>query len=118
MVDALQALQSQQPSEEELVQTVAQVVQPVVATTPDPGAVAMDMTALLGARPESTMGTGQPVTSPDMPLVFEDDDEQQQRDEEKRHKEEEAKWAAQNHGWFRHPTDAMDEEDFDDAVEK
>ncbi len=77
-VEALQALQGQQLLGETIAQTVAQVVLPVVATMPDPRVVAMDMNAPSGDRPESTMGPGQLVMSPDMPLVFDDDDEQRQ----------------------------------------
>ncbi len=61
---------------------MTQVVPPVVATMLDPGVVAMAMNAPMGARPESTMGPGQPVTSPKMLLVFEDDDNQQQQQDE------------------------------------
>ncbi len=85
-----------------------QVVEPVVTTTLVP--VEMD-TDMAGATPDSTMGPGLPAPSPEMPLVFNANDRQKQRDDE----EWTWKWAEEA---FHHPMDPVDDEDFNDMMEK
>ncbi len=104
---------------EEIAEVVAKVAAPVVAMTPV--LEGMDTDAA-GARPEPTMGPGQPSPSPDVPLVFDANDQQEQQyeAEKKRHADEEQKlkWAAGAFQQFAHPIDPVDDEDFDDTTEK
>ncbi len=113
-VDELRALQEQQLMEEETVQLVTWMVQPVVSTMPDPPVVDMH-TTVAEAEPETTMGPGQPAKTTEMPTIFtETGDEQKEREQ---HEEDEAERAAQFHGHFRHDTEAVDEGDFDNDAE-
>ncbi len=100
----LQTLEAAQLPGEAVAEVVMQVVKPVVTMTPVPTDMDMDMT---GAMPESMMGPGVPVLSPDMLLVLNTEDQLKQREDEERKQ----KWAEQA---FHHPTDPMDSEDLDD----
>ncbi len=116
-VEMLQSLQEQQLPGDTTAQIVAQVVLPVAATVPVPEVVTMD-TSAVGAGPAPTMGPGQPATGMEMLFIFgDDDDEQWEQEEQRQLEEEEVEQAAQMHGHFRHPMDAMDDGNFDNAVE-